>query len=90
MNIRIADNGFIDACRIVTMILAAIMCGAAMGWLSRRVDTIAERIFIAMVGIFIIAQEAQQIGKAMLVWRMPYLSVLVFAGLYVMLKGVRR
>jgi hypothetical protein len=78
---RIADHLWIDAWRYAVIVGAFFAIGAAWFYYTRVEHKIrVHSIYVCTntaVAIFIILQEAQQLGLPMLVWRLPYQTLIV-------------
>lgn len=83
LHYRVADHMIIDIWRYGLILLAFYGLGAALYYF----HTVKERnplhvwavIVNALIAVFIVLQEAEQVGKPMLVWRLPYQTALILA-----------
>ena len=80
LNYRINDHLIIDLWRYAVIILAFFAIGVLAVHLRDRIRdrlVLAGSITHALVGMFIILQEVNQLGKPMLVWRLPFATIIL-------------
>jgi len=87
LHYRVSDHIIIDLWRYGVIVLAFYAIGAGI-WYFYKQHHVKSRtrtsavIVNEMVSLLIVLQEAEQIGKPMLVWRLPYQTALIIAVWY--------
>jgi len=87
LHYRIPDHIVIDLWRYGIILVAFYALGAGLWYFYKQHHTrnkmrTSAVIVNTLISVFVVLQEAEQIGKPMLVWRLPYQTIMIAAVWY--------